>query len=219
MMVRNKDKTKTPSPILLLLLMIKFSPSLSIPPFENGAEGGYNQLMMHPLCSFLLLTLSPCFSMESLPTRYSLNNLLLCGFLTGSRKPVPDRKPVPTWALSHGLQLLPRFCCDVSSPQLEILSGYLHLPQYGVISGLCCGCLIHCGPSELLSCSSALPLSLPLVFTGLFLTYFSTSSLLKLLCSIFWPFLTAFPKMLLFSCGAQRWDFALPCSESGTQQP
>lgn len=108
---------------------------------------------------------------------------------------------------------------NVSSSQLEALSRYLHLPQCGVLSGLHCGSLIHCGPLELLICFSALPPSLPLVFTQLFLTYFSNSLLLKLLCSIFWPFLTAFPKMSLFSCGAQLWDLALPCSEFSTQQP
>lgn len=47
-------------------------------------------------------------------------------------------------------------------------------------------------------CSSALP---PLHL--LFLTCFSSSLLVKLLCSIFCPFLTAFPKMSLFSCGTQ----------------
>lgn len=109
MMLRNKGKTKT-SPPILPLLMIKFSPSLSIPLLENGTEGGYNQSMMDPLCSFLLLTLFPCFSTESLPTGHSLHKLLLCVPPTAFRKPVPDRKPVPEWAPPRGLQLLPRLC-------------------------------------------------------------------------------------------------------------
>lgn len=218
-MVRNKDRTRTPSPILSLLLMIKFSPSLSITLLENGTEEVYNQSMTDPLSSFLLLTLFLFSSIEPLPTRYSLHKLLLCGFPTGSRKPVPDRKRSymgsSPWAAAPAKILLWH--------ELFRAGGSFRISPPATIWGSQWAALWIPDPlwssTATLLCSTALLPPLPLVCTEQFLRYFSNSLLLRLLCSIFYPFLTAFPKMSLLSVGLSCGTWLCPAVSLACSSP
>lgn len=222
-MVRNKDKTKTPSLILPLLLMIKFSPSLLIPaPHWKWHRGGLqwahdeSSLLLSPTHTFPLLQYGvPPHKIQSSWTApvcvpHSLQK-------TCPWQKTCSRVGSSPWAAAPAKTLLR--CEPFTAGGSFRIPPPLHTSSVGFLVGCTVDAWLHCSPLHLLICSSALPPSLSLVFTELFLTYFSNSSLSKLQCSIFWPFLTAFPKMSLFSCGAQLWDLALPCSESGTQQP
>lgn len=170
-MVRNKDKTKTPSPILPLLLMIKFSPSFSIPTPWKWHRGELqsvhdgSSLLLSPTHTFPLLQ-------YGVPP-HKIQSFMNC-FCVGS----PQAPETCSWQETCS--------CVGSSPwaaapakillwrELLTAEGSFRISPPAAVWGSQQAALWIPDPlwssTDTLLCSSALPPSLPLAFTGLFLT-------------------------------------------------